>query len=131
MNDFTEINLTPTEMRAMAATMFVEADRLEDQTLQDSGRRVMRTENDGSKTKSETGRYWLGIQIDKKAGITRNFAKHEDGYKNCEKPMSAGQRWEDSEFSQTMVGLFELISERYDNRGDRISLYAECLPDPS
>ena len=126
MSNFT-IDRTPAEMRAVAATMVIEADRLEEKILRDSGRQVLRAENSGSRTKSGTGRYWLGVQTEKKTGFARNFTTEESGYSHNEAPMTPGQHWEDDEYSQTMIGLFELISERYDARGNRIGLYAECL----
>ena len=128
MSNVTEVQPTPSEMRLVAATMVMEADRLEDQILRDSGRQVVRTENTGTKTNSETGRYWLGVQTEKKTGFARSFAIEEEGYSHSEEPMSSGQHWEDDEWSQTVIGLFELISERYDDRGNRVGVYAECLP---
>ena len=131
MSNFTAAQPTPAEMRALAATMVIEADDLEEKLLRDSGRQVMRAENSGLKTKNETGRYWLGVQTEKKTGFARNFTIEEDGYSHREEPMTPGQHWEDAEYSQTMVGLFEFISERYDDRGNRIGLFAECLTDAS
>ena len=129
MSNVTEVHPTPSEMRVVAATMVIEADRLEEKILRDSGRRVMRVEN--SRTNSDTGRYWVGIQTEKKRDFSRTFALCEGDYSHREEGMSAGQKWEDDEFSQQVFGLFELISERHDDRGNRIGLFAECLTDAS